>query len=143
MTCACAREDLLAMLDVIVVGLSDHLIVRKFRLPVELRFSVTHVEVELAAIHQRVIIAERHQAESSGGAHRDLGGPERQRANRALRSGVSREAFEKLAHRSETRRASQVIRWPCAMRGAKADACEVIGLDELESISAAAEHPQR
>src|ERR1041385_3762140 len=74
-----APQDLVAVSDVPVVRLGDHLRVRVLRLPVERARGDRDVEEHLAAVHQRMIVAERGKAELAGCFHGELSYPERQR----------------------------------------------------------------
>src|ERR1044071_9684140 len=96
-----APQDLVAVSDVPVVRLGDHLRVRVLRLPVERARGGRDVDEHLAAVHQRMIVAERGKAELAGCFHGELSYPERQRPDATPASGVMDEPGEEVTHRAE------------------------------------------
>ncbi len=137
------RQHFLAVRDVPVVGLGDHLRVRVAWLPAELGARRRDVEVHLAPVHQRVIVAQRRDAELVRHLHRDLRRPERQRADRAARAGVPHQAQEQLAHAAEAIGAAQEGFRAGPAISQKAGAREVVGVDELVAVVAVAQQVQR
>ena len=59
-------QDFFTVRQIPIVAVREHFVGGKARLPVEFALRFADVEVKRAAIHQRVISAERRQAECAG-----------------------------------------------------------------------------
>ena len=103
--------------------------------------ALADVEVEAAAVHQRVIRAERRQAAARWSA----ASPRRPGPSAASRRvlpvrGVGAQRLERLAHGAEALGADVVDGEPRPRRGADARVGQVVGVDELIEVVAVAEH---
>ena len=129
-----------AMRHVPVVGLAEHRDVAPNAAEAELFSRAADVGAHRAAVHQCVIGAERREPERARESHPEHRGHHRHGPHAAPGPGVRDERLECLAHRAELRRADVVDAEARPFCGADAGIREVVRVDELIDVVAAAEH---